>query len=134
MNRWFVLSIIGIVFCANAAVAGEQVTVQGEVIDSTCYFSHGEKGKGHKKCAVMCLKKGVPSALLTDDQKVFLLLPSHDNESAYDEVKKLAAERVEIKGEKVEKGGTTAIIVDSVKELKGSAKEEAKEEHEEHKH
>lgn len=134
MNRWLMFGLIGIVFGASAVVAGEQVAVQGEVIDSTCYFSHNEKGKGHKKCAQTCLRKGIPAALLTDDQKVLLLLPSHDNEAAFDDVKKLAAERVEIKGERIEKGGVAAIIVDSVKELKGMTKEKTTEEHSEPKH
>ncbi|MBI2059098.1 MAG: hypothetical protein HYT87_04940 [Nitrospirae bacterium] len=135
MNRWFIYGVLGMILSANVVIAGEQVTVQGEVIDSTCYFTHNEKGRGHKKCAQTCLRKGIPAALLTDDQKVLLLLPSHDNESAFDDVKKLAAERVEIKGERIEKGGATAIIVDSVKELKGAApKVESKESGGEHKH
>lgn len=116
MKRMIALAA-AVLALAGPALAGEKVTLQGEVLDSACYIAHGEKGKGHEKCAKMCLRKGAPAALLTDDGKVLLLIAKHGEEGLYKEMEKLAAQRIEVTGEKFEKGGMVAVELDTIKGL-----------------
>src|SRR6266571_4351107 len=65
------------------AAAADSVT--GEVVDLACYMVHPQSsvGAGHKKCAEVCLKKGLPAGLLTADKQLYLLLEDHDNSKPY---------------------------------------------------
>ncbi|MBI2889604.1 MAG: hypothetical protein HYY13_02355 [Nitrospirae bacterium] len=121
MKRMIGVAAAAVFTLAGTALAGEKVTLQGEVLDSACYLAEGEKGKAHEKCAQMCLKKGVPAALLTDDGKVLLLTAKHGSEALYDELKKLAAQRIEITGERIEKGGMAAIQLETIKGINVSS-------------
>jgi hypothetical protein len=100
---------------AAAAYAQENVTVQGEILDMACYMAKGSKGAGHKPCAQMCAKKGVPIGILTDAGDVYLLLDDHNNPDPYDDAKKLAGERAEISGKKYNKQGVASIVVGGAK-------------------
>jgi hypothetical protein len=100
---------------AGAASAQEDVTVQGEILDMACYMAKGSKGAGHKACAQMCAKKGVPIGILTDAGEVYLLLDDHNNPDPYDDAKKLAGERAEITGKKYTKQGVASIVVSGAK-------------------
>jgi hypothetical protein len=102
---------------AAAAYAQENVTVQGEILDMACYMAKGSKGAGHKACAQMCAKKGVPIGILTDAGDVYLLLDDHNNPDPYDDAKKLAGERAEISGKKYNKQGVASIVVGGTKGL-----------------
>ena len=99
------------------ARAQEATTVQGEILDLTCYLSKGSKGDRHKTCAKMCAKKGLPIGVLTDDGKVFLLIEDHDDPDPYDAVKELADGRAEITGKRFSKDGIESIMVGSSKAL-----------------
>ena len=96
---------------------GQEVTVQGEIVDMACFMSKGSRGASHKSCAQMCAKKGVPIGVLTDAGDVFLLLDDHNNPDPYDAAKKLAGDRAEVSGKKFSKPGVTGIVVGSVKGL-----------------
>jgi hypothetical protein len=100
---------------ARAAHAQEEITVQGEILDMACYMAKGSKGAGHKACAQMCAKKGVPIGVLTDAGDVYLLLDDHNNPDPYDAAKKLAGERAEITGKKYNKQGVASIVVSGAK-------------------
>jgi len=97
------------------AQAQEDVSVQGEIIDMACYMAKGSKGAGHKACAQMCAKKGVPLGILTDAGEVYLLLDDHNNPDPYDDAKKLAGERAQITGKKFSKQGVASIVVGGIK-------------------
>ena len=97
--------------------AQEDATVQGEVVDLACYMAKGSKGAGHKACAQMCAKKGVPIGVLTDDGELFLLLDDHNSPEPYEAAKKLAGERAEVTGKKFSKPGIVSIVVSAVKGL-----------------
>ena len=91
--------------------AQDKVTVSGEVLDLTCYLSHGAKGGEHRACAQMCAKKGLPIGLLTESGEVFLLIEDHDKPEAYDALKPLAGGRAEVVGKKFSKSGMSAVMV-----------------------
>ena len=97
--------------------AQEDISVQGEILDMACYMAKGSKGAGHKACAALCAKKGVPMGVLTDGGEVYLLLDDHNNPDPYESVKKLAGERAEITGKKYNKQGVASIVVGGAKGL-----------------
>lgn len=113
MKLFALAAALGFLLLTSAAHAAE-TTIKGELVDMSCYMGHGAKGASHKKCALKCLKEGVPMGVLTDKDEVFLLLPNHDNEEPYNKAKDLAAETVDVKGDLVKKGGISSIIVTSV--------------------
>lgn len=88
-----------------------EVTLSGEVLDLTCYLADGKKGPGHKACAKLCAKKGLPMGLLTDAGDVYLLIENHDDPDPYDDLKKLAGTEVEIKGVKFSRDGMSSLMV-----------------------
>lgn len=90
-------------------------TLKGEVLDMSCYMGHGAKGSGHKQCAEMCLKKGLPAGLLTSSGQVYLLVEDHDKADAYSTVIKHAADQVEVTGKVANKNGVQALVVEEVK-------------------
>lgn len=98
---------------AGTAAAGDKVT--GEVIDLSCYLHHPDTstGGGHRKCAEMCAKKGLPMGLLTSDKQVFLLLEDHDNPKAYAAALAKAAQQATVDGIKVNLGGVQGIVVEA---------------------
>jgi hypothetical protein len=101
---------------ARPARAQDDVTVQGEIVDMACYMSKGSRGSGHKACAQMCAKRGVPIGVLTDSGELYLLLDDHNNSDPYEEAKKLAGYRAEVTGKKFNKQGVASIVVSAVKE------------------
>jgi hypothetical protein len=91
----------------------EQITVKGELVDTACYMAHPDTGKGedHRKCASMCIKKGVPMSVLDAKGDLYLLLPDHSSEQVYEQAKEWAADQVEVTGNLVTMGGIRAIVV-----------------------
>lgn len=91
------------------------MTVKGEVLDMNCYMDHGAHGAKHAECAATCLKNGGPVGILGANGKVYLIVADHSNESPYDEVRKYAAENVEVSGKYENRGGVQALVIESVK-------------------
>ncbi len=114
---FIIAALAGALIWSTPAVAQEDVTVQGEIIDMACYMAKGSRGAAHKACAQLCAKKGVPIGVLTDAGEVYLLLDDHNNPDPYDSARKLAGERAEISGKKFSKQGVASIVVGGVKGL-----------------
>lgn len=99
----------------SAQKATQTMTVKGEVLDMNCYMDHGAHGARHAECAATCLKNGAPVGILTSDGKVYLIVADHSNEDPYDEIRKDAAQTVEVSGRYADRGGVQALIIESVK-------------------
>ncbi len=111
------LLLAGALFAHRPAVADDDVTLQGEIVDMACYIGKGLKGSAHKSCAQLCAKKGVPLGILTDSGELYLLLDDHNNPDPYDAVKKLAGEKAEVVGKKYNKQGVAGVVVGAAKAL-----------------
>lgn len=103
----FVLSL----FAPTSLFAGEIV---GEVVDVSCYLSHGESGLGpkHAKCAASCIKKGLPVAIKQGDT-LYLATGAHHS-SPNKMLEKYAAKQVRVKGEIKQQDGLNMIFVEEV--------------------
>ena len=93
----------------------ELESVSGEIVDLSCYFDNKEKGSSYKKCALACVKKGLPMGILTDKKQLYLLIENHDRSEAYQEAIYNAAESVSVRGKTYNFGGFQAIKVTEIK-------------------
>lgn len=62
------------------AQEGEKITIEGEIIDTWCYFSgvmggpEAVVGSAHHTCALWCSAGGIPVGLLAPDGTVYMVL------------------------------------------------------------
>jgi hypothetical protein len=113
--------ICGFVVMLAAAApssAADDVKLEGEVVDLACFLPRGEKGRGpdHQECAEMCAEGGQPLGLLVEGGDVYLLVEDHAKPAPYGDAKELAGKDAKIGGQKVSRGGMTAIVVHEAKE------------------
>ena len=100
---------------AEHGAGGKEITVQGELVDMSCYMAHEGKGSKHAKCAKMCVLGGAPLGLVSKDGTVYLLVDDHSSvksKKPYAEAKKLVAENAKITGDLYERGGLKTIVVE----------------------
>lgn len=80
--RYIRVSLLVLLAFAAAAISAGAAdrTVQGTLVDSKCYLSMGQTGNAHgavAECGAMCLRGGVPAAVVTRDKKFTpLIAPS----------------------------------------------------------
>ncbi len=101
----------------SAPASEKKVTLQGEVLDMSCFITHNGQGPSHAACAVKCLKDGQPMGLLAKDGTVYLLFADHGDATAYNKTKELGGKNVEIQGPLASKGSFKGITVESMKPL-----------------
>jgi hypothetical protein len=94
------------------------MSVNGEVVDVSCYLAHGEKGTGadHQGCAEACAKAGSPLGILTKEGKLYVsLMP--DDHAAGPSAKLMdhIGKQVEVTGALRSKGGVNGIMISEVK-------------------
>ena len=76
MKRLATMVLSALLLTAGAAYAAP-VTVQGTLVDSVCYLQHGYTTNDHggmKDCGTMCLKSGIPGAVLTKDKTLHVII------------------------------------------------------------
>ncbi len=54
---------------------GQQQTVEGEVVDVSCYMQLGKTGPKHADCGAKCVRNGQPIGLLTSSKDLYLVIP-----------------------------------------------------------
>jgi hypothetical protein len=87
----------------TATAASAPVTLRGEIVDSKCFLGVMVPGEGvtHKACASLCLRGGIPPALLVRDRagrSALLLLVTMSDEPIGAAAIALAGEPVEMTG------------------------------------
>jgi len=91
------------------------VQLAGEVLDIACYLDNDLHGGEHKKCATACIRDGQPIGLLDDQGRVYLLIEDHTAKTAYRLLPSYAAERIDLDGEIIDRGGVQSILVRDVR-------------------
>ena len=97
------------------------VTIKGELVDMGCYIEQGAMGAKHKECAEKCIAGGMPMGLLSG-KTLYLITMNHDNPDAFNKLKDMASEMVEVTGTVAEANGMKAIDVTNVKLAAAAAK------------
>lgn len=95
--------------------AAKTETWKGEVVDAGCFLGHGAMGAKHKECAMKCAANGMPLMLRVGEGKLYLLTPNHDNADAYNSLKDMAGDVVEITGTMMTHEGVKGIDVTGAK-------------------
>jgi hypothetical protein len=54
---------------------GKAETIQGEVVDVSCYLQLGKTGPKHADCGAKCVRNGQPIGILTSDKVLYLVMP-----------------------------------------------------------
>lgn len=86
--------------------------ITGEVVDVTCYASHGAKGEKHAACAQKCLTGGLPAGIVADGKLWIVTMNDHSSPSA--KLAPMAGKTVTAEGQKVEKDGANIFEIDTV--------------------
>ena len=87
-----------------------KVRLEGEIVDSKCYFGSMRPGggRGHRACAQMCISGGIPPLLVVRDGEggeTHVLLCSPAEEPVNAEVLPFVAEPVAIEGDLLSRAG-----------------------------
>ncbi len=96
------IAAVGFMF-AFPALADDETTIKGEVLDMACYLDHGAQGEKHAACAEKCISSGLPVGIKDADGKVYLVIGAH--KPLNDELAPLAAKQVTLKGKVVTRDG-----------------------------
>jgi hypothetical protein len=92
-------------------------TVNGEILDFSCYLQIGKHGEKHRSCAQKCFTAGQPIGLLADDGTMYMLMEEeHDpRRDGLTDFRKAAIEHaahiMEVTGTESSHGGYRAIYV-----------------------
>lgn len=54
---------------------GKPETIQGEVVDVSCYLQLGKTGPAHADCGRKCVRNGQPIGILTSEKELYLVFP-----------------------------------------------------------
>ena len=92
-------------------------TVDGEIIDITCYIRHDSRGPEHLKCALFCTELGMPLGLLEDATgEIYLILPAGHSDPR-EAVLPFVSKKVRVTGILWSSGGLTGIEIEDIREL-----------------
>jgi hypothetical protein len=105
-------------------VALGTATLRGEIVDSKCFLGAMKPGdgKGHKACATLCVKNGIPAVLVTngpDGSRRYLVVTSPEGGPMLEALVPFVGEPIEVTGELIEQGPLTLVRLapDSAKRL-----------------
>ncbi|TMQ64620.1 MAG: hypothetical protein E6K78_08865 [Candidatus Eisenbacteria bacterium] len=102
----------------QSATIGRPVTLEGEVVDPQCYFTHGGRGPAHRACALLCARGGQDLAFLNRaGGRVYPIIAARHGENPNDSLYAVVGYPVVVVGALYEKGGQKVLRVDGVKRL-----------------
>ena len=97
---------------------GETITIIGEPLDPACYITMGSKGIDHKACAEACNKAGQSLAILANDGSLFFAIVGAPGTSPDSMLAPFIGTKVKVTGRVFESGGSKAMIVEKVEQMK----------------
>ena len=98
-----------------SAPSAEQKTIQGWVLDSACAFTKGLDKPISRDCALACARKGSALVILQDDGSiVWPISAAMPAEGQNPKLLPYAGERVSATGKVYAKGGSQAIVIESI--------------------
>ena len=108
----------GMAILAGAGIAArpqKSVTVEGYVLDSACAFTKGLEKPISRDCAVACAKKGSQLVILTKEGAIYWPIDSATPAKGQNaKLLEFAGNRVKVTGKLYERGGSHAIVLDTV--------------------
>src|SRR5262245_33043477 len=115
----FLFSLFVIAALALTAAGNKSSSIEGYVIDSACTYVKNLDKPISGDCAKACAAGGSPLVILASDGKIYW--PIDEAMPAKGQNEKLlphAGEKVEVTGKVFNRGGSRAIVIESVKPVK----------------
>ncbi len=124
MKRFVALVLVVGVMALGVLLAQQRkppktMTITGEVVDCFCYVTMGKEkgsGAGHKQCAEMCAKNGLPLGIADERGTVYVAFQKH--KLANDLLAPCIAQKVTVTGVVHLHAGFNVIEVEKVKAAK----------------
>jgi hypothetical protein len=82
----------------HAAMAGNEMTITGQVVDLNCNTTNGASGAAHKACAQACAKAGVPLGILASDGVMYVPVSSKPGDPQNSKLAQYAEGKVKVTG------------------------------------
>ena len=121
MRRTTLACLAALALTSASANAAEKVTVEGEVIDTWCYYSgvmggpDAVVGTAHHTCALWCAAGGIPVGLLAEDGTVYMILDYlGDDPATSDRLLDVQSHTLTVEGTAYSRDGLSYITIDSV--------------------
>ena len=96
----------------GASRASQAVTLEGEIIDPQCYFTHGGQGLAHRDCALMCARGGQSLAFLNRaGGRVYPIIAGRHGANPNDSLYAVVGYPVLVRGTLYEVRGQRALLV-----------------------
>ena len=108
----------GVAILVAAGIAArpqKSVTVEGYVLDSACAFTKGLEKPISRDCAVACAKEGSQLVILTKEGAIYWPIDSATPAKGQNaKLLEFAGNRVKATGKLYDRGGSHAIVLDTV--------------------
>ena len=119
MKKTTIAAVLGglavLVAAGIAARPQKSVTVEGYVLDSACAFTKGLEKPISRDCAVACAKEGSQLVILTKEGAIYWPIDSATPAKGQNtRLLEFAGNRVKATGKLYERGGSHAIVLDTV--------------------
>jgi hypothetical protein len=98
--------------------AARAVTLEGEIIDPQCYFTHGGQGPSHRDCALLCARGGQSLAFLNRaGGRVYPIIAGRHGANPNDSLYAVVGFPVLVQGTLYEVRGQHALLVSRAQRL-----------------
>ena len=105
--------LLGVGYIASAD--RPTTTVHGYVLDSACAFTKDLQKPVSQQCAIACAKAGSPLVILADDGNIYWPIAETTPSSSQNaKLLPFAGEKVVATGKVYKRGGSTAIVIDTI--------------------
>jgi hypothetical protein len=126
LSRGARLVVLGVLLVACAcdaarhARAGRTVTLEGEIVDPQCWFTHGARGLEHRSCAIFCARGGQDLAFLNrGDRVVYPVIAARHGLNPNDSLMAFAGYPVIVQGAFFGSGDQRVLRVDLIRRVDG---------------
>ena len=111
------LALTPLAACGTSRAA-RAVTLEGEIVDPQCYFTHGGQGLAHRECALMCARGGQGLAFLNRaGGRVYPIIAGRHGANPNDSLYAVVGYPVLVRGILYEVRGQRALLVERAERL-----------------
>lgn len=97
--------------------------LRGEVVENGCFIIGGRRGESHRNCALTCALAGESLGILDDETRLlFVVVQDLSAGPEQNPLLPWIAQKVEVRGVTMERGGVNGVIVRQVRPLNRPAK------------
>jgi hypothetical protein len=123
LRVFFAGALLIVAYVAVAHAAAKTVTVKGYVLDSACAFTKGLTKPISADCARACAKAGSPLVILAADGTIYWPIADTTPSSGQNEkLMPFAGQKVTATGKVFQRGGSNALVVETIEALKTDSK------------